>query len=73
MFNTITEEQIIEIENLTKEHHDALVAYGADLYKQGLIKGAIVCVAGVTLATLVSIGSKYVKRRIDHKQSKEEL
>ena len=42
----ITERQIIELENLNKEQLEAVVAYGADLYRQGLVKGAIVGIVG---------------------------
>lgn len=42
----ITERQIIELENLNKEQLEAVIAYGADLYRQGLVKGAIVGIVG---------------------------
>ena len=42
----ITERQIIELENFNKEQFEAVIAYGADLYRQGLVKGAIVGVVG---------------------------
>ena len=37
-----TETQKNEIEKLANEHSDALIAYGADLYRQGMLKGAII-------------------------------
>lgn len=40
MKNFITEEQKHEIESLSQEHHDALIAYGADLYNQGVKDGS---------------------------------
>lgn len=38
----INESQKREIGALAVEHSDALIAMGADLYRQGLIKGAII-------------------------------
>lgn len=40
MSNVITKEQIHEIEELTMEHSDTLIAYGADLYRMGMNDGA---------------------------------
>lgn len=37
----ITEIQKKEIEQLIPEHGDALLAYGADMYRQGTIAGAV--------------------------------
>lgn len=37
----ITEIQKKEIEQLIPEHTEALVAYGADMYRRGLITGAV--------------------------------
>lgn len=42
----ITERQIIELENLNKKQCKAVIAYGADLYRQGLMKGAIIGIVG---------------------------
>lgn len=64
MFNKITEEQIIEIENLPKESFDALVAYGSDMYREGLIKGAASAIGGYLALELILIGLKYVKQKI---------
>lgn len=64
MFNKITEEQIIEIENLPKESFDALAAYGADMYRQGIFKGAACTVCGCLVMDLVLVGFKYVKQKI---------
>ena len=43
----INESQKREIGALAVEHSDALIAMGADLYRQGLIKGAIIGGLGV--------------------------
>ncbi len=37
----ITEEQKKEFEQLVPEHGEALVAYGADLYRRGAITGVL--------------------------------
>lgn len=51
----INEKQKTEIGALAVEHSDALIAMGADLYRQGLIKGAIIGGLGVTTGFVVSI------------------
>lgn len=43
----ITEIQKKEIEQLIPEHGDALLAYGADMYRQGIITGAVIFAIGV--------------------------
>ena len=40
MIITITKTQQHEIEKLAVDHSDALIAFGADLYRSGLLKGA---------------------------------
>lgn len=47
MKRVITEEQRREIVNLAENHLDALIAYGADLYRDGLRNGAIATLTGV--------------------------
>lgn len=42
----ITEIQKKEIEQLIPEHGDALLAYGADMYRQGTIAGAVFLAEG---------------------------
>lgn len=68
----ITEEQIIEIENMSKEHFDALVAYGGDMYRQGIFKGAIVATAGIATGVVVSICWKVIKNKRKKTQENEE-
>lgn len=65
----INEKQKREIGALAVEHSDALIAMGADLYRQGLIKGAIIGGLGVTTGFIVSIFrsvKKETKREQDH-------
>lgn len=69
MSKLISEAQKREIENLATEHWDALIAYGADLYRDGLIKGAIIGIVSATLGTTISIAVKEIKK---YKQTKEE-
>lgn len=47
---TITKGQIKEIESLLPDHFEALTAFGADMYKQGIIKGGIAAVIGCSIA-----------------------
>lgn len=65
----INERQKREIGALAVEHSDALIAMGADLYRQGLIKGAIIGGLGVTTGFVVSIfrsAKKENKKEQDH-------
>lgn len=65
----INEKQKREIEALAVEHSDALIAMGADLYRQGLIKGAIIGSLGVATGIAVSIirsVKKENKKEQDH-------
>ena len=65
----INERQKREIGALAVEHSDALIAMGADLYRRGLIKGAIIGGLGVTTGFVVSIirsAKKETKKEQDH-------
>lgn len=68
----ITEEQIIEIENMSKEHFDALVAYGADMYRQGIFKGAVIAAVGTAVGAAISAGVMEVINKRKKTQEKEE-
>lgn len=67
----ITEEQIIEIENMSKEHFDALVAYGADMYREGLCKGAVIGIAGFAIGIGVEIAISSIVKKVKNKQEAE--
>lgn len=62
----ITERQMIELENLNKEQCKAVIAYGADLYQQGLVKGAIIGIAGFG----IGISIQYVVKEIKNNHRK---
>lgn len=65
----INEKQKREIGALAVEHSDALIAMGADLYRQGLIKGAIIGGLAVTTGFVVSIlksAKKEIKKEQDY-------
>lgn len=61
MKKLITNSQRREIEGLAVEHLDALVAYGADLYRQGFIKGAITGMVGVASGVVFTIARRELK------------
>lgn len=61
MKKIITDEQKMEIVKLGAEHYDALIAYGGDMYRQGLINGAIWCAAGFGLYKIGSFVYKWYK------------
>ena len=57
MNKIITELQKQEIEELAINHNKALIAYGADMYRSGLIKGAII--GSIGAATGIAISKIY--------------
>lgn len=66
MFKLITEEQKCEIAELAKEHKDALAAFGGTMYRDGLIKGGIIVVAGCVAGTVIKLIVDDIKK---HKQA----
>ena len=61
----INESQKREIGALAVEHSDALIAMGADLYRQGLIKGAIIgglSVAAGFVVSMIKSARKEIKK-----------
>lgn len=50
----MTEETIKEIESLIPDHEQALILYGADLYRKGMIKGAVVAGIGTAFGMIVN-------------------
>lgn len=64
----INEKEMREIENLIPEHKDALVAYGADMYRQGMYTGAVCIVLGFGLVLLIDGSIKVYKH---HKNKKK--
>ena len=71
MSNVITELQKNEIEKLYIRHSDTLIAYGADMYRKGLINGAITASIGVLTAISVSAISKVIKNKKSQKSEEE--
>lgn len=69
MKKIITELQKKEIEALAENHLDALVAYGGDMYRQGLNHGCIWTVIGMFIGAGVCIAADCI---IKHKKSKKE-
>lgn len=62
-----------ELGELAKDHFDTLVAFGADMYREGIIKGAVVGVAAFAIGELmtfvVSEVSKKRKSKIEEEGS----
>lgn len=69
-FITAAQEHVFE--EFTGEQIDAVVAYGADLYREGLFKGAAAVSAGFVVGALITTFAKVVKEVAkERKQSKE--
>lgn len=49
----ITERQKIELSNFNKKQCEAVIAFGADLYRQGLVKGAIIGIVGFGIGMII--------------------
>ena len=49
MSKVITKSQMKEIEYLGKNHADSLIAYGADMYRKGLVHGVVYLTVGFVI------------------------
>ena len=49
----ITETQKIELSNFNKKQCEAVIAFGADLYRQGLVKGTIIGIVGFGIGMII--------------------
>lgn len=65
----ITTQQTKEIEELATEHHDALIAFGADLYSDGLVRGAIYGIVGAIVGASIYHAAKLIKKHKTNKKS----
>lgn len=55
MKKLITDAQKMEIGKLGIDGHaDALIALGADMYRQGIVRGAVYATVGITLGILTN-------------------
>ena len=51
----MTPEAIKEIESLIPDHEEALIRWGAQMYREGIVKGAIFTGIGMTLGIVASV------------------
>lgn len=65
----ISEKQMREIESLIPEHGEALVAFGADMYRQGIFKGALILGGGIFVAGIVINVAKEIHEKRKLKKS----
>ena len=56
MKSIITAEQMTEIIDISREHHDALIAFGADMYRSGIYRGALIAMAGFGIGLVAGFG-----------------
>lgn len=70
MRKLITEQQQCEIEMLAFDHYDALIAYGADMYRDGLIKGAMMASIGIATGITIAKMFEFIKEHkiTNHKE-----
>lgn len=63
MSKIITTEQQKEIVKLSAEHWDALIAFGADMYRSGMIRGAICGIVGSAMGVVVGMVITEVQKK----------
>lgn len=70
--NTLmTPETIKEIESLIPDHGEALIRWGAQLHRDGIVKGGIGAVIGMTIG-LIAVSVKDSWKKIDNNEEEEE-
>lgn len=69
----MTPEAIKEIESLIPNHEEALMQWGAQMYRDGIVKGAIVGGIGMTIGMLAIVWKEcYLDSKKKSSKSKEE-
>lgn len=64
MLSVITDAQKLEIEKLANDgHYEALIGYGADMYRKGLTNGCIYAVVSYAGLKTIELVYKVVKKR----------
>ncbi|NSJ25474.1 hypothetical protein [Blautia glucerasea] len=70
--NTLmTPETIKEIESLIPDHGEALIRWGAQLHRDGIVKGGIGAVIGMAIG-LIAVSVKDSWKKIDNNEEEEE-
>lgn len=67
----ITQEQIYRIVSIgmaDKKNLDALVAYGGEMFRSGIIKGAVVVLIGTVAGTVILDSALCIYKAIDTKR-----
>lgn len=59
IITTVQQEEISKLAN--EGYHEALVAYGADMYSDGICKGAIMAIVGVLVGSAIITTVNIVK------------
>lgn len=67
----ITDAQKHKIQKLAVKHWDELVAYGAEMYRKGLIKGILSVSVGFATVFSIMLGVELIKEHKTLKDSKE--
>lgn len=63
MKSIITTEQMTEIMDISREHHDALIAFGEGMYRSGIYRGALTAMAGFVIGLVASVIYGVVKNK----------
>lgn len=58
----MTPEAIKEIESLIPDHDEALMRWGAQMYREGIVKGAILAGTGMILGTIAGCCKRTILR-----------
>lgn len=72
MFNIISETDKRELENLAEEHSDVLIAFGAEMYRKGMLNGALAITIGAAIGFVTTSCCHLIAEHINQKIKKEE-
>ena len=71
MKKVVTANQIKEIEKLIPEHGDALMAYGADMYREGIFSGFKYALIGIAVGGVTTLIFDLANHCKEKKNAKE--
>ena len=67
----MTPETIKEIESLIPDHGEALIRWGAQLHRDGIVKGGVGAVIGMVIG-LIAVSIFDARKKIDNDKDEEE-
>ena len=68
----MTNNQYDELNELVKDHADAIASFGNDILNYGMMKGSIAGCLGSYLGIGITLSAFYIAKKIKSKKSKKE-